>query len=64
MMVVSYTVEEDRFRAGKPEVLFEGRFAFGNTRFADITPDGKRFVMLQSAEEEGAAESQTLGSNR
>jgi hypothetical protein len=41
--------------------LFEGRFAYGSTRFADIAPDGQRFVMLQNiAVEEGAAEPQKL----
>ena len=53
MLVVSYTTEGESFRAGRPRELFQGQFAFGTNPDADIAPDGKRFVMLQS---EGAAE--------
>ncbi len=37
------------FRAGKPAVLFEGKFSnshFGLPQY-DVAPDGKHFVMLQ-----------------
>jgi len=58
MMVVS--VETDpTFRAGRSEVLFEGRyvitsFQLGN-QYYDISPDGQRFLMIK-AEEEAAAQ--------
>jgi Tol biopolymer transport system component len=57
MMVVSYTVVGESFRAGRPRELFQGSFRFDDSRpNADIAPDGKGFVMIQSAAEEGEAE--------
>ncbi len=55
MMVVSVQTEPT-FRAGRPEVLFEGSFV--TTRlggpiaypYYDISPDGQRFLMIKSAE--------------
>ncbi len=37
------------FRAGTPKTLFEGRYARGGY---DAAPDGKRFLMMQSAQSE------------
>ena len=57
MMVVSYRVEDESFRAEKPQELFQGQFRLGQRPFADVAPDGKGFVMLQRATaEEGATE--------
>ena len=40
------------FIAGIPKMLFEGRFSLGPYPWwYDITPDGQRFVMLQTVEE-------------
>jgi len=54
MMVVSAQTQPT-FSAGKPEVLFEGRYV--RTRFPppayqyyDIFPDGKRFLMIKEVE--------------
>ncbi len=55
MLVVPYTVDGESFRAGRPRELFQGQFASRRVPDADIAPDGKRFVMLQS---EGAAEAE------
>ena len=42
---------DDDFRPGRPLVMFEGRFAPGQSgnRNYDIHPDGDRFLMLQAA---------------
>ncbi|MGD8328483.1 MAG: protein kinase [Acidobacteriota bacterium] len=50
MMSVRFDVADD-FRPQRPQVLFEGAFAPGQSgnRYYDIDPDGERFVMLQSA---------------
>ena len=46
LMVVSID-SETRFKAGAPEVLFEGNFfRLGGLRSYDVTPDGQRFVIL------------------
>jgi Tol biopolymer transport system component len=53
MMVVSVETEPT-FRAGRPEVLFEGSYV--TTRFVtgysyyDISPDGQRFLMIKAVE--------------
>ncbi len=53
MMVVSVETEPT-FSAGRPEVLFEGRYV--TTRFVpgyqyyDISPDGQRFLMIKEVE--------------
>ena len=39
MMVVSYSVEGESFRAGRPRELFQGQFRLGNRPSADIAPD-------------------------
>jgi serine/threonine-protein kinase len=50
MMVASYKVEGESFQPGRPRELFQGPFRLDENRFdADIAPDGKGFVMIQSA---------------
>ncbi len=57
MMAVDIRTDSD-FTAGKPTLLFEGRYlsvhytepAFANY---DVAPDGQRFLMLRAAEEAG-----------
>ncbi|MCZ6484475.1 MAG: hypothetical protein O6826_02115, partial [Acidobacteria bacterium] len=53
MMVVSVQTEPT-FRAGRPEVLFEGRYVrtsfIPGYQYYDISPDGQRFVMIKAAE--------------
>ena len=47
MMRVSVQTEPD-FAAGIPELLFEGRYYYGNNvRGYDISPDGQRFLMIK-----------------
>jgi dipeptidyl aminopeptidase/acylaminoacyl peptidase len=45
------------FRAGTPRMLFEGRFdtTFPSGGSYDVTPDGKRFLMIRSAERDGGS---------
>ena len=55
MMAVDI-VTEPEFRPTKPRLLFEGNYRdvpYG--RMYDITPDGKRFVMVQEIEQDSAA---------
>jgi serine/threonine-protein kinase len=51
MMVVDISTDPD-FAAGKPRVLFEGRFEVSQLLIQsyDVSRDGSRFVMLQRAE--------------
>jgi len=57
-MLVSVETEPT-FRAGRPEVLFEGRYAtsirfvFGY-QYYDISPDGQRFLMIKKEGQEQA----------
>ena len=57
MMVVPVRLEPE-FKAGKPKVLFEGRFQSKHWEVLhyDITPDGQRFVMVESEEESAPTE--------
>ncbi|MGA8036227.1 MAG: protein kinase [Candidatus Acidiferrales bacterium] len=50
MLSVPYTVQNGAFQAGKPEVLFQDRFEM-RVPFPsfDVSPDGQRFVVFQSA---------------
>jgi serine/threonine-protein kinase len=50
MMSVAFDTAEG-LRPSRPTVLFEGRFAPGQSgnRYYDVHPDGQRFVMLQAA---------------
>ncbi len=52
MMVVPVQLTPE-FEAGKPKMLFEGRFPTQHNEVLryDITPDGQRFVMVESEEE-------------
>ena len=52
IMVVSYTVEGDSFRAGKPRLWSEGQFTGGGTaQNFDLHPNGKRFAVLKTPED-------------
>ena len=47
MMAVDITTDPE-LEAGNPRLLFEGRFdTFGSLANFDVTPDGRRFVMMQ-----------------
>ena len=54
MMVVSVDHAGGELRIGQPKVLFEandGRFAgLGGDAWYDVSPDGKRFLMISAAE--------------
>jgi hypothetical protein len=51
IMVVTYTVEGDSFIPDNPRLWTQKRLAdTGTLRNLDITPDGKRFVVLMPAE--------------
>ena len=50
-MVVTYSVEGDSFRAGRPRLWSEGQFTDrGLGRNFDLHPDGKRFAVLKAPE--------------
>jgi Tol biopolymer transport system component len=59
MMVVDIATQPG-FTAGKPRILFEGRYELSPVQNAnyDISPDGQRFLMLKSSEQEQAAPTQ------
>ena len=66
IMVVTYSVEGDSFRAGRPRLWSEGQFTDrGLGRNFDLHPDGKRFAVLKAAEgtEEVALDHLTLVTN-
>ena len=50
MMAVRVTSSGANLQAARPLTLFDGRFAKGSIDAAnyDVTPDGQRFVMVQS----------------
>jgi Tol biopolymer transport system component/predicted Ser/Thr protein kinase len=50
MMAVSVGTG-DTFTAGKPALLFSGRYAFDLLHDYDVSPDGQRFLMIQEDEE-------------
>ena len=51
MMAVDITTDPE-LEAGNPRLLFEGRFrTFGSLANFDVTPDGRRFVMIQEGPE-------------
>jgi serine/threonine-protein kinase len=52
MMVVKIETESS-FRHGRPQVLFSGSYVFAGARNYDISPDGKRFLMIKEAEQTG-----------
>ena len=49
MMAVPISTEPE-FSAGKPKILFEGRFLSDYGSY-DVAPDGERFVMVQEERE-------------
>ena len=51
-MAVSYTTEPT-FTPGAPQVLFEGDYADVPGRGFDVSPDGRRFLMLKGPEDTG-----------
>jgi Tol biopolymer transport system component/predicted Ser/Thr protein kinase len=55
MMAVDIATQPG-FAAGKPRVLFEGRYnpAAGATSNYDVSPDGQRFLMIKPDEQEAA----------
>ena len=54
IMVVAVSGRGDSFQTGKPVVLFEGTYASGGQESVyDLSPDGKRFVMLKSGVDAG-----------
>ncbi len=49
-VIVSPIDREPTFRAGNPEVLFEGQYVLAGASFSrrfDIAPDGQRFLMVK-----------------
>lgn len=57
--MVSVPVEaRTEFSPGRPSKLFDGRFEVGDRTFRsyDISPDGKRFLMVQGEEESASTE--------
>jgi len=59
MMVVDIA-SQPGFSAGKPRMLFEGRYELSPVQNAnyDVSPDGQRFLMLKTGESAGAAPTQ------
>jgi serine/threonine-protein kinase len=57
MMAVRLDASAARLQAGRPSALFEGRFAKGSIDAAnyDVTPDGQRFLMVQSNQQSSAS---------
>ncbi len=57
IMVVSYSVEGNSFRAGRPRLWSEGQFTGrGVARNFALHPDGKRFAVLKATEATEAQE--------
>ena len=54
MMAVTIGARGDQLEAGTPTLLFEGQFAVstvsGGDAWYDVSPDGKRFLMLKNEE--------------
>jgi hypothetical protein len=49
IMVARYTVDASSFRAEKPRLWSEGRFAARpNSYFFDLHPDGQRFAVVKA----------------
>ncbi len=52
IMAVTYSVEGDSFRVGRPRLWSEEQFpGRGSTQTFDLHPDGKRFALLKAAED-------------
>ena len=58
MMVVSIQTQDQTLAAGKPRVLFEGQYVSHarpiGWQYYDISPDGKRFLMMKEEELPGS----------
>ncbi len=53
MLAVDIRVDGGELKAGKPAVLFEGRYAFANpVRTYDVSTDGQRFLMIRFPEKD------------
>ena len=49
MMAVAVQPDEDEFRAGTPEMLFQRPFRLGTQgRQYDVSPDGERFLTFDA----------------
>jgi serine/threonine-protein kinase len=59
MMAVEITMQPG-FSAGKPKVLFEGKYLPTPITFSnyDVSPDGRHFLMLKPSDQEAAASTQ------
>ena len=56
IMVATFKVEGDSFRAEKPRLWSEGRYqARGANRMFDLHPDGERFVLAAAPQAPGGA---------
>ncbi|MDA2933959.1 hypothetical protein MYX82_06405 [Acidobacteria bacterium AH-259-D05] len=57
MMVIAVETEPT-FRSGRPEMLFEGSYATNpltpGFQYYDISPDGKKFLMVKPSEQESS----------
>jgi len=52
-MMVAKIEPGETFRSSRPEVLFEGAYAFHrNGRNYDVSPDGKRFLMVKELDQQ------------
>jgi Tol biopolymer transport system component len=53
-MMVVLVQTDPTFRAGRPEILFEGRYVTSRVMrsipYYDISPDGQRFLMIKAVE--------------
>ena len=60
IMVANYTVKGGSFAAEKPRVWFEKQLSnVGLSRNLDLSPDGKRFVVVMSVESAEPRENQS-----
>lgn len=59
MMAVEIATQPS-FSAGKPRILFEGRYELALVPIDkyDVSPDGQRFLMLKPVEQDQAAATQ------
>ena len=57
-MMVARIETEPTFKAGTPELLFEGRYSVAFGRNYDIDPEGERFLMLKDVQGQAPTRSQ------
>jgi hypothetical protein len=55
-MVAVSVSETPQLKVSAPQVLFGGPFVFERSANYDITPDGKRFVMVQRTADDRATQ--------